>query len=104
MASRLMNEALCKRVIATQPKKDAGMLRRALRSQAFARILGGRHMECAYYFDTPFMPQRVPPGLIPRAGGTWEQLSPFSPLFHVLREKRNDWVLAHRFQRPETLA
>jgi hypothetical protein len=30
--------------------KLAGMLRRAVRSQAFARILGGRHMECAYYF------------------------------------------------------
>jgi hypothetical protein len=31
--------------------KVAGTLRRAVRSQAFARILGGRHMECAYYFD-----------------------------------------------------
>jgi len=31
--------------------KGAGTLRRAIRSQAFARILGGRHMECAYYFD-----------------------------------------------------
>jgi hypothetical protein len=26
------------------------MLRRAVRRNAFARILGGRHMECAYYF------------------------------------------------------
>ena len=26
------------------------MLRRAVRSRAFAEILGGRHMECAYYF------------------------------------------------------
>ncbi len=34
----------------TEPTKDAGTLRRAVRSQAFARILGGRHMECAYYF------------------------------------------------------
>ena len=25
------------------------MLRRAVRSQAFARIPGGRHLECAYY-------------------------------------------------------
>jgi hypothetical protein len=25
-------------------------LRGAVRSQAFARIPGGRHMECAYYF------------------------------------------------------
>ncbi len=30
--------------------KGAGTLRRAVRSHAFARILGGRHMECAYYF------------------------------------------------------
>jgi hypothetical protein len=35
----------------TQPTKVAGTLRRAVRSPAFARILGGRHMECAYYFD-----------------------------------------------------
>ncbi len=35
----------------TQPTKGAGTLRRAVRGQAFARILGGRHMECAYYFD-----------------------------------------------------
>jgi hypothetical protein len=34
-----------------QPTKGAGTLRRAVRSQAFAWILGGRHMECAYYFD-----------------------------------------------------
>ncbi len=34
-----------------QPKKVAGTLRRAVRSSAFAGILGGRHMECAYYFD-----------------------------------------------------
>jgi len=32
------------------PSKGAGTLRRAVRRQAFARILGGRHMECAYYF------------------------------------------------------
>jgi hypothetical protein len=35
----------------TQPTKVAGTLRRAVRSSAFAGILGGRHMECAYYFD-----------------------------------------------------
>ena len=29
--------------------KVAGTLRRAVRSQAFAKIPGGRHMECAYY-------------------------------------------------------
>ena len=29
----------------------AGTLRRAVRSSAFNGILGGRHMECAYYFD-----------------------------------------------------
>jgi hypothetical protein len=34
----------------TQPTKGAGTLRRAVRSQAFDRIPGGRHMECAYYF------------------------------------------------------
>ena len=33
----------------SQPTKGAGTLRRAVRSQAFAKILGGRHMECAYY-------------------------------------------------------
>ena len=33
-----------------QPTKGAGMLRRAVRSQAFTGILGGRHMDCAYYF------------------------------------------------------
>ena len=33
------------------PTKGAGTLRRAVRSQAIARILGGRHMECAYYFE-----------------------------------------------------
>ncbi len=33
-----------------RPTKGAGTLRRAVRSQTFARILGGRHMECAYYF------------------------------------------------------
>jgi hypothetical protein len=33
----------------TQPTQEAGTLRRAVRSQAFAKILGGRHMECAYY-------------------------------------------------------
>jgi hypothetical protein len=32
------------------PTKGAGTLRRAICSQAIARILGGRHMECAYYF------------------------------------------------------
>ena len=36
---------------ATQPTKVAGKLRRAVRSSRFAGILGGRHMECAYYFD-----------------------------------------------------
>jgi len=60
VVSRLTNKALDndvgRRVIATQPTKGAGTLRRAVRSQAFDRILGGRHMECAYYFDTPFMP------------------------------------------------
>ena len=30
--------------------KVAGTLRRAVRRQAFAKIPGGRHMECAYYF------------------------------------------------------
>ena len=35
----------------TQPTKGAGTLRRAVRRQVFARIPGGRHMECAYYFD-----------------------------------------------------
>ena len=35
----------------TQPTKVAGTLRRAVRSSAFSGILGGRHMECAYYFD-----------------------------------------------------
>ena len=34
----------------TQQTKGAGTLRRAVRSQAFDRILGGRHMECAYYY------------------------------------------------------
>jgi hypothetical protein len=29
--------------------KVAGTLRRAVRSPAFSKILGGRHMECAYY-------------------------------------------------------
>ena len=33
-----------------QPTKGAGTLRRAVPRQAFDRILGGRHMECAYYF------------------------------------------------------
>jgi hypothetical protein len=32
-------------------RKVAGTLRCAVRSQAFASILGGRHMECAYYFS-----------------------------------------------------
>ena len=32
-------------------KKVAGTLRRAVRSLAFTRIPGGRHMECAYDFD-----------------------------------------------------
>ena len=35
----------------TQPTKVAGTLRRAVRLSAFNGILGGRHMECAYYFD-----------------------------------------------------
>ena len=43
--------ALCSGGGETQPTKGAGTLRRAVRSQAFARILGGRHMECAYYVD-----------------------------------------------------
>jgi hypothetical protein len=30
--------------------KVAGTLRRAVHSRAFAKIPGGRHMECAYYF------------------------------------------------------
>ena len=34
-----------------QPTKVAGTLRRAVRVSAFTAILGGRHMECAYYFD-----------------------------------------------------
>ncbi len=29
----------------------AGTLRRAVRSSGYSTILGGRHMECAYYFD-----------------------------------------------------
>jgi hypothetical protein len=33
--------------------KVAGTLRRAVRSRAFASIPGGRHMECAYYFEIP---------------------------------------------------
>jgi hypothetical protein len=41
-------EAKRRRVEWTQPTKVAGTLRRAVRSQAIARILGGRHMECAY--------------------------------------------------------
>jgi len=41
---------LCLSTDLTQPTKGAGTLRRAIRSQAFARIPGGRHMECAYYF------------------------------------------------------
>ena len=32
-------------------RKVAGTFRCAVRSHAFASILGGRHMECAYYFD-----------------------------------------------------
>ena len=35
----------------TQPTKVAGSLRRAVRSSRFAGVLGGRHMERAYYFD-----------------------------------------------------
>ena len=35
----------------TLPTKVAGTHRRAVRSQTFARAPGGRHMECAYYFD-----------------------------------------------------
>ena len=31
-----------------RPTIGAGTLRRAVRIQAFTRILGGRHMECAY--------------------------------------------------------
>jgi len=33
------------------PTKVAGKLRRAVRSEAFAKTPGGRHMECVYYFD-----------------------------------------------------
>ena len=32
-----------------QPTKGAGTLRRGVRRQAYDRILGRRHMECAYY-------------------------------------------------------
>ncbi len=39
------------RVPFAQLSKVAGTLRRAVRSRAFARIPGGRHMECAYFFD-----------------------------------------------------
>ena len=39
------------RVAPVTPTKVAGTLRRAVRSYSIARILGGRHMECAYYFD-----------------------------------------------------
>ena len=50
--------ALCKNAVhvlflpsgVPRPTKGAGTLRRAVRSQTFAGILGGRHMECAYYF------------------------------------------------------
>jgi hypothetical protein len=35
---------------ATPPTKVAATLRHAVRSWTFAGILGGRHMECAYYF------------------------------------------------------
>ncbi len=35
----------------TQPTKVTGTLRGAVRSRSFARLLSGRHMECAYYFD-----------------------------------------------------
>jgi len=38
-------------IISTRPTKGAGTLRRAVRRQAIARILGGRHMECAYYLN-----------------------------------------------------
>jgi len=34
----------------TEPTKGAGTFRRAVRGQAFAKIPGGRHMECVYYF------------------------------------------------------
>jgi BatD DUF11 like domain len=39
------------RIEVNRPTKGAGTLRRAVRGQAFARVLGGRHMECAYDFD-----------------------------------------------------
>jgi hypothetical protein len=42
-------EGILSRLIA-RVANVAGTLRRAVRSQAFAKILGGRHMECAYYF------------------------------------------------------
>ena len=35
----------------TKPTKVAGKFRRAVRSSRFVGILGGRHIECAYYFD-----------------------------------------------------
>ena len=38
-------------MIWTPPTKVAGKLRLAVRHPAFAGILGGRHMECAYYFN-----------------------------------------------------
>ncbi len=34
-----------------QPTKEAGSLHRAERSSAFAGILSGRLIECAYYFN-----------------------------------------------------
>jgi len=34
-----------------QQSKGAGTLRRTVRCQTFAWMPGGRHMECAYYFD-----------------------------------------------------
>jgi hypothetical protein len=48
----------------------AGTLRRAVRNQAFARILDGRHMECAYYF----------------VDGTWNVPTTFLSLFDTIRK------------------
>jgi hypothetical protein len=63
----------------TKPTKVAGKLRRAVRSSRFAGILGGRHMECAYYFDfcrlcPPFGFSEIMPlsSSLPRCSSTWD--------------------------------
>ena len=49
MALRRDNDLLQSfRHLWTLPTKAAGTLRPAVRGRAFARILGGRHRECAY--------------------------------------------------------